>query len=443
MKRMNQAARRRHLICERLETRLALAAELGSEQLVEPSPIEGDFTAMMVAGESPDSPNLRVDANVDTSPFGGVGSITINTRRSGYICTGTPVSSIHIVTASHCIDINSDGKSNSKDGITGITFNINDAGTYSSRIAATSWVTHPDFTGFNRPSVNDDIAIITLSQPIPATVPRYGLFTGSLAGQTITMVGYGQSGDGINGYTVNASYTVKRVGQNVVDAFYAQDDAGRTAANEVFRFDFDRANGTNGPLGGPSLGNLTETTLGGGDSGGPSFVFDGTNYLLAGVNTFSQSNGTIAAPKFGSLGGGMAIPAYADWINSVVGGVAAMSGGGTAGGGSSTGTAVLADAEIEAIRAEILAAADELLAVNELPQVSVQQLGSGRVASQSLPHIASDAPTARPTPRLLSSPPSSTLVLPSLKLHENTANHDVALTEWLFSTDANADEALS
>jgi hypothetical protein len=415
---------------------LALAAELGSEPLVEESPIAGEFTAMMVAGESPDSPNLRVDANVDTSPFGGVGSITINTRRSAYTCTGTPVSSIHIVTASHCIDINSDGKSNSKDGITGITFNINDAGTYSSRIAATRWVTHPDYTGFNRPSVNDDIAIITLSQPIPATVPRYGLFTGNLAGQTITMVGYGQSGDGINGYTVNASYTVKRVGQNVVDAFYAQDDTARPAANEVFRFDFDRANGTNGPMGGPSLGNQIETTLGGGDSGGPSFIFDGSNYLLAGVNTFSQSNGTIAAPKFGSLGGGMAIPAYASWINSVVGGVATLSGAATSGGNINGGDALLSDGEFEAIRWEAQVTEYDLLAAKVLPQFIVPpSSGSYRVESQSASQSVADYAGARTTPRLLGAVPS-TMVVEALQSRKSPTVNDEALSELFAAADA-------
>src|SRR6476659_7640062 len=102
------------------------------------------------------------------------------------------------------------------------------------------------------------------------------------------MVGYGQSGNGNTGYTVSPSFSVKRSGQNVVDAFYTQDDVGQPAANEVFRFDFDADKG-NGTLGGPTLGNTKETTLGGGDSGGPSFIKVGSTYYLAGVNTFTES----------------------------------------------------------------------------------------------------------------------------------------------------------
>ncbi|MFM2096378.1 MAG: hypothetical protein RIS70_3502 [Planctomycetota bacterium] len=355
-----RSKQKRRLLCERLEARMVLSGVTGTDFSFDPVTEEGTFHALIVAGDPngnpSDSPAARVDSNTDNTPFDGVGSITIAANRGNYICTGTPIDATHVVTAGHCVDLNSDGKSDRKDGINSITFNVNFGGNYSSRILASSWVTHPDFTGFNRPSINDDIAVLTLSQPIPDVVPKYQLFTGELFGQTITMVGYGQSGDGISGYTVGASYTVKRSGQNVVDAFYAQDDGGRSAANEVFRFDFDRANGTNGPLGGPSLGNNIETTLGGGDSGGPSFINNGTAWLLAGVNTFSQSTSTASAPKFGSLGGGMSIPAYANWIGQVSGGGAIV----PASGDTSTGNGKNGTANVEVIRGQV----DEPIFVN-------------------------------------------------------------------------------
>jgi len=140
-----------------------------------------------------------------------------------------------------------------------------------------------------------------------------------VAGQThLYMVGYGRSGDGVSGYTTGASFTVKRHGENMVDAFYGQDDARKPAANEVFRFDFDGPDLSTNVMGGGTLGNEKETTLGGGDSGGPSFVLkDGANpalatsYLLAGVNTFTQGT---TAPDFGSLGGGINVYSYRSWI---------------------------------------------------------------------------------------------------------------------------------
>jgi hypothetical protein len=150
------------------------------------------------------------------------------------------------------------------------------------------------------------------------------------------MVGYGRSGDGVSGYTTNASFTIKRAGRNVADAFYGQDDAGRSAADEVFRYDFDGPTG-NGSFGGATLGNDVETTLGGGDSGGPSFALctgcDPTlasSYEIVGVNTFTQGTN---APKFGSLGGGINVGAYASWILSSQGTSGQTGGGGGNGGG--------------------------------------------------------------------------------------------------------------
>lgn len=370
---LRPSKQKRRLLCERLEARMVLSGVTGTDFSFDPVTEEGTFHAVIVAGESPDSPTARVDSNTDKTIFDGVGSITISTSRGNYICTGTPISSTHVVTAAHCVDMNSDGKSDRKDGIKSVTFNLNYGTTYTSRITASSWLIHPDFTGFNRPSVSDDIAILTLSQSIPSDVPQYGLFRGDLAGKEITLVGYGQSGDGISGYTVGASYTVKRSGKNVVDAFYAQDDAGRSAANEVFRFDFDRANGTNGPLGGPSLGNNIETTLGGGDSGGPSFVNDSGVWRLAGVNTFSQSTATVSAPKFGSLGGGMSIPAYASWIDLIVGGAIVPASGDTSTGNGKDGLA-----NVEVIRAQL----DEPLPVfTELKSSLVGKITTSSVAA--------------------------------------------------------------
>jgi hypothetical protein len=213
------------------------------------------------------------------------------------------------------VDLNDDGKSDRKDGIKSIYFILNDGGNQTSKLLVSKIDVQPDFTGFNRPSVNDDISILTLSTAVPAGVPVYPLVsTDMAAGTSLTLVGYGQSGDGVNGYTVSPSFTVKRVGQNNADAFYGQDDARRPAANEVWRFDFDGPSGS-GMFGGATLGNNVETTLGGGDSGGPAFVQLGSTYYLAGNNTFTQGTN---APKFGTLGGGINLYPYLGWINSVL-----------------------------------------------------------------------------------------------------------------------------
>ncbi len=173
---------------------------------------------------------------------------------------------------------------------------------------------HPDWTGFNNPSINDDVAIVELSSEFPSDVPIYALndvpFDDVV---TAYFVGYGRSGNGIDGYTTSTSSTVKRWGMNDIDYFFTDDEG--SGARETFQFDFDFPDSPD------SLGNDRETTLGSGDSGGPSFIEDGNGgFKLFGINTYTTqfSPSSPTAPYFGSGGGGMVIAAYVDFIDSIV-----------------------------------------------------------------------------------------------------------------------------
>jgi hypothetical protein len=285
---------------------------------------------MLLAGDpigSPtDSPAQRVDPNTPDSPFAGVGSLEVTKKHKSFLCTATALDATHVLTAAHCLDLNDDGDSNFRDKIWSVTFNINldqDPGFDEVDIVvdASSWVLHPDYTGFNRPSVNDDLAIVTLATPLPPEVPTYALHLSPLVPEVsvLKMVGYGSSGDGDRGIYLHSDVTVKRTGENVADDFEEQDDFGSPDADEVFLFDFDGPVG-DGRMGGPTLGNDRETTLGGGDSGGPSFVQVGSDpslassYEIAGVNTFTQGKKS----RFYTEGGGMAVAAYSSWIVSAL-----------------------------------------------------------------------------------------------------------------------------
>lgn len=277
------------------------------------------FHPMVVAGaylaNPSDTPDQRIDPNTTASPYGGVGSIQVKTRGGSSIGTGVAIDRRHVITAAHVIDLNSDGKFDRKDGTQGVYFIVNYGGDQTSKIGVAKFKIHPDFTGFNVPAVNDDIAILTLARDLPVNVPTYALpLTGIAPGTVLTMVGYGRSGDGIAGYTTSASATIKRVGGNTADAFIGQDDPGRPEVNEVFRFDFDGSDGR-GLLGGETLGNTIETTIGPGDSGGPAFAHGEGGLSLVGLNTFTQG---ADAPRFGSLGGGVILYAYMEFINSVL-----------------------------------------------------------------------------------------------------------------------------
>lgn len=296
---------------ERLEDRAVASATLANEV--------GPFFPTVMAGDPRGSPSdsaaARIDENTAASPFAGVGSLQVLSKSGTFLGTATAIGPRYILTAAHVVDINGDGLVDGKDGLKGVYFILNSGKDQSSKIAVSKFDLHPDFTGFNRPSVHDDLAVLTLAQDLPEGLPIYPLPDYDLmVGNHITIVGYGRSGTGNWGYTTGASLTVKRVGENVVDGFYGQDDEGRPFANEMFRFDFDGPKG-NGPLGLGTVGNNRETTLGPGDSGGPSFVYAMGQYVLAGVNTFVQG---ANAALFGSMAGGVDVYAYIGFIRSII-----------------------------------------------------------------------------------------------------------------------------
>jgi Trypsin/PEP-CTERM motif len=290
---------------------------------------EGDITTDSVAlhplilvgdpdGTPPDDPSLHVDPNVAGSPYAGVGSVRVSLT-GGYIMgSGALISPWHVLTAAHLFDTNADGVSDHP--ASDVVFYVNNAA-MPTIIPAASLVIHPDFTGFDNPVVNDDLAIITLATPVAAGVPIYPLLQSPLAEGTQTIqVGYGRSGDGVSGFTVSSSLLVKRLGANVFDVFEEDDDQlPGNGINEVWMSDFDGPTAATNLIGGTTLGNDIETNLGSGDSGGPSFIDVDGQLTLVGTNTFGFSDdGGATWPLFGSGSGGILVEPYIDWINTVV-----------------------------------------------------------------------------------------------------------------------------
>ena len=312
-------------VMEALEGRLLLSVTPIDVPFLEgalaEAPAAAEIHKLMVAGDPngdpADSPTLRVDPNTTASPYAGVRSLWVDAPGpGGYIGSGTAIGPNHVLTAAHMLDLRDNGKISVKPQ--NVVFILNFGSDYSHEIPASALYIHPDWTGFNNPSVNDDLAIIELSQPLPPDVPIYPLSTsGWTDGEAVTLVGYGQSGDGVSGYSGDASFSVKRTGANETDLSDPDDEGG--GAEEVFAFDFD-GGGWN-MVGSGSLGNDIETTLGGGDSGGPAFRAGTGGLEVYGVNTFGFSwIGGPSSPLFGSGAGGIVVAPYVDWIQSIGGG---------------------------------------------------------------------------------------------------------------------------
>ncbi|MDT0595974.1 trypsin-like serine protease [Glaciecola petra] len=238
---------------------------------------------------------------------------------------------------------------------------------------------HPDYSGFGLCDVgeasgfsggclNDDIAILTLAEEIPDGVEIYDFYTGPQLqeGTMLTMVGHGTTGDGFNGFEANSSsFFDKRFGFNIMELFDCNDGFsgnvnGRSGGfsdadicqnafgqdTEVWYADFDGYDAFLDLIDGAGDGfidtfcqfgicdrgfgdvlatevdpinGLFEAVIGGGDSGGPSFVYDANadRFLLAGNNTFGlPGTGPFGIPgAFGDIFGGNLYAPYISWVN--------------------------------------------------------------------------------------------------------------------------------
>lgn len=145
---------------------------------------------------------------------------------------------------------------------------------------------------WNATTLQGDLALLHLKDAIVGVTPAQ-LYTGSNEYKMIaTVVGYGQTGNGITGQIPGSGGT-RRAGQNGIDrygvigaggaiTFYTTDGADRT----VLLWDFDSPTASPpswwGPPQGVAIQNL-EYQLGMGDSGSPLFVDVGGTTFVAGI----------------------------------------------------------------------------------------------------------------------------------------------------------------
>ena len=266
-------------------------------------------------GSPPDTPAQRVDPNTVNSPWAGVGSLSVvsgpQRERLGTY-TAAAIDAHHVITAAHVVA--------GRDAAD-VRFNLNYGADLSHRIGAQAIFVHPDYAGFKPDPrsgvVQDDLAVVQLESALPFGVPFYAILRERVRTRTVvTLVGYGASGDGSEGISVQPAPAVKRVGRNVIDVLLRGSREADHAA--VYLFDFDGPDASSNRFGGATLGNDVEATVAGGDSGSPALVPGPQgSWLLVGVNTF-VAGPTGLGQRFGSIGGGVLLYSYAAWVDSVL-----------------------------------------------------------------------------------------------------------------------------
>lgn len=147
-----------------------------------------------------------------------------------------------------------------------------------------------------------DIALIELDRAVTGITPAALASTPTLYGAEVALIGYGGTGDGINGW--NGGYDLlRRAGTNIIerrrDAF----------APDILTFDFDA----------PGQIGVTDLEAQGmfGDSGGAVMAEVNGVWELIGVHSFITSGENPWGP-YGSGTGSTTVHNYMPWISSVV-----------------------------------------------------------------------------------------------------------------------------
>lgn len=198
-------------------------------------------------------------------------------------------------------------------------------------LQAAQYVLHP---GYDSGRGNNDLALVWLSQPAPINAERSALFRdNNEIGSTITLVGYGGTGEGNTGRVQNSNEPptkrwvenrIDTTGEGLKEALGSGISWDPLTGTQLI-IDFDNGNSANDALG--VLMGLNDTGLGAsegmiapGDSGGPAFIGN----QVAGIATYGASlsrNGQTPDindkldSSFGEIAGFQRVSHYQQWID--------------------------------------------------------------------------------------------------------------------------------
>ena len=266
-----------------------------------------------------------------------------------FICSGTLLPDrVSILTAAHCVSDGTTGRPLS----TTVFFPNSDPEGLPSQGAnvgsrsVTLYNVHPSFTG--EVIDQNDIAVLRMNAPAPATARSYSLFAGSgLTSTQFNVAGYGERSDAGGNVGANLGAGRLRQGQNRYDFRFGDADFdnfwvnldgngenafGKAQIAHSYVSDFDNGRTANDAscrlaaffsLGGGKYCNLglglDEVAIGGGDSGGPQFVNGEISSVTSYGLSFGEDFGYITAglnSSFGEFNGFVPVFIHTAFINA-------------------------------------------------------------------------------------------------------------------------------
>ncbi len=224
---------------------------------------------VLTAGSAAQNPIARIINGQPTGDFAAVGIVGSTTE--GGFCTGTLVSGLHVLTAGHCAQFIDDDAPG--------TFEVG-----GEVYAVVRVDIHPAFDAI---TLENDIAVLELAEPVPDIEPAL-IFRGEpLVGDELTIVGFGVGGTAAGGAT--GTFGTKQVGMTFVDD-----------VDDLFVYwDFD---------------DPAESNTAPGDSGGPGFIEVASEMFIATIT----SGGSKADASLGDRAFNARVDMFAAWIDAIV-----------------------------------------------------------------------------------------------------------------------------